>query len=87
MQLGYYEFANHGDLFLLGAIGLFLVARNWWDIIRYGLSRHAAPTAWLTEPAGTMAATGGGRARVAHAVRRLRRRGKILHQSLRHRHA
>jgi hypothetical protein len=74
MQLGYYEFANHGDLFLLGAIGLFIVARNWWDIIRYGLRRHATATAWLVEPAGAAGHTVP--ARLAGVVRRLRRRGK-----------
>ena len=87
MQLGYYEFANHGDLLLLGAIGLFVVARNWWDIIRYGLSRHAAPTAWLTEPAVAMPSSGPVRARIAGVVRRLRRHRKGMKRPLRHRHA
>ena len=87
MQLGYYEFANHGDLLLLGAIGLFMVAKNWWDIIRYGFSRHASPTSWVVESAGAAAAPASVRMRVASAVRRLRRRGKGLHRSLRHRPA
>jgi hypothetical protein len=81
MQLGYYEFANHGDLFLLGAIGLFMVARNWWDIIRYGLRRHAGPAAWLTEPAEAPA-PGPARSRLAGVVRRLRRRGKPARRRL-----
>lgn len=84
MQLGYYEFANHGDLLLLGAIGLFMVAKNWWDIIRYGLRRHATSSAWLVEPA--VAPGGGVRMRVARAVRRLRR-ARVLHRPLKHRHA
>jgi hypothetical protein len=84
MQLGYYEFANHGDLLLLGAIGLFVVAKNWWDIIRYGLTRHATSSAWLVESAAAPA--GGVRLRVARAVRRLRR-AKGLHRPLKPRHA
>ena len=86
MQLGYYEFAGYGDLFVLGAIGLILVVRNWWDIIRYGLG-HAMSAARPGEPVTAVPSRVSLR-QVASAVRRLRRRGKSsTHGSHGHRHA
>jgi len=76
MQVGYYEFLSYGDLALIGVVALFLILRNWWDLIRYGLDRQAAA-----------AAAPGQLRRVAGALRRLHRRGKPGRRLLRPHHA
>ena len=40
-KTGFYEFATHEEVLLLGVVALILVLRNWWDLVRYGLARTA----------------------------------------------
>jgi hypothetical protein len=54
VKTGFYPFFTNEDFLLIGLIGLALVLKNWWDLIRYGWQRAitaAAPPASLGRPA------------------------------------
>ena len=68
LKTGFYEFFTHEDALLFGLIGLALILRNWWDLIRYGLRRAASGDA-LQVPVGRLQS----RSRAARVPRALRR--------------
>jgi hypothetical protein len=45
MQTGFYEFLGYEDLAFVGLIALLLIARNWWDLIRYGFAHGSGKVA------------------------------------------
>jgi len=38
-----YDFLSYDDLLIIGALALFFVVRNWWDLICYGFERSHRP--------------------------------------------
>jgi hypothetical protein len=79
MQTGFYEFLGYEDLAFIGLIALLLIARNWWDLIRYSFARGLANLP--AQQAGMVSLTRSGVRKVA---RRLRRRALTAHRRTRH---
>jgi hypothetical protein len=84
LKTGFYEFFTYEDVLLIGVVGLVLVLRNWWDLIRYGLRRAASDaTPDVTERRPP------GRARIARlpralsALRRIQNRRRDVPRSIR----
>jgi hypothetical protein len=82
IKTGFYPFLTNDDILLIGLVGLALVLRNWWDLIRYGLQRSALAAAVPVPP--RLIATGP-EARVPRVLRVLRRmhsRRRIVPRSI-----
>lgn len=78
MQTGFYEFLGYEDLAFVGLIALLLIARNWWDLIRYGFA-HGSGLPGQRSGAVSLARSG-----VRKVARRLRRRALTARRQLRH---
>lgn len=83
-KTGFYEFTTYEDVLLIGLVGLVLVLRNWWDLIRYGLARVASaaatPTVLPKLPAPGYAAR---LPRALRALRRMQTRRRVVHSPVR----
>ena len=87
IKTGFYPFFTNDDVLLIGLIGLALVLRNWWDLIRYGLQRSALVEALPVIPPERVAPAYTARLpRALRVIRRLQTRRRAVPRPIRPSH-